>query len=350
MKKKQSKANQEEFRLIAKRYNEWLRSCAEEKSSNTLISYKKTFKLFLVDFIFNKKGVNDTQFNSNIIFGREMIEEWLNWLRDTKGNSPQTRNLRLSNINAFLKYLAMKEPQYHALYLSVHDIPYKKPVARKVSSLSRDAIKAVINAPDISKRVGYRDTVLMGLMFATAGRLNEILSIRLKDLKLSATHQGHSSVTFLGKGNKYRVINLLDPTIQQLQSYIHSFHGNTPNEDELLFFTTNHGRKCKMSQKNVSIRLRKYAEIAHRTCDDVPLTLHSHQFRHTRATLWLEENHKLPVVSKLLGHENLETTMRYLDITEDMIADATRKTRNELTNTIQPIWDKETDLSSYFDF
>ncbi len=350
MKKKQSKINQEEFRFIAKKYNEWIRYCAEQKSPNTLISYKKTFKLFFVDFLLEHKRLVDTHFNSHIVFGREMVEEWLAWLRDSKGDSPQTCNLRLSNLNAFLKYLAFKEPQYQSISLSTREIPYKRPLARKVSALSREAIKAVINAPDISRRVGYRDTVMMGLMYATAGRLNEILSIRLKDIKLTISNHGHSSITFLGKGNKYRVINLLDPTIQQLKVYIRSFHGDNPNDDDLLFYTNIHGRKCKMSQKNVSLRLRKYAEIAHRTCKDVPLTLHSHQFRHTRATLWLEENHKLAVVSKLLGHESIETTMRYLDITEEMIADATRKTRNELANTIQPIWDKETDLSSFFDF
>lgn len=52
--------------------------------------------------------------------------------------------------------------------------------------------------------------------------------------------------------------------------------------------------------------------------EDVPVNTHAHQFRHTKASHWLEDGMNVVQVSFLLGHENLETTMRYLDIiTED---------------------------------
>ena len=77
--------------------------------------------------------------------------------------------------------------------------------------------------------------------------------------------------------------------------------------------------------------MRIYAEKAHEKCKEVPLYLHAHQFRHARASHWLEEGMNIVEISVLLGHEQLATTMRYLDIsTEDqMKALATLEDEND---------------------
>ena len=77
--------------------------------------------------------------------------------------------------------------------------------------------------------------------------------------------------------------------------------------------------------------MRIYAEKAHEKCKEVPLCLHAHQFRHARASHWLEEGMNIVEISVLLGHEQLATTMRYLDIsTEDqMKALATLEDEND---------------------
>ncbi len=66
--------------------------------------------------------------------------------------------------------------------------------------------------------------------------------------------------------------------------------------------------------------LKICAETAHESCPEVPLDAHAHQFRHAKASHWLEDGINVVQVSFLLGHKQLETTMRYLDITtEDKI-------------------------------
>jgi len=68
--------------------------------------------------------------------------------------------------------------------------------------------------------------------------------------------------------------------------------------------------------------LRKYALTAHKICPDVPLTLHAHQFRHAKASHWLEDGMNIVQISFLLGHGQLQTTMVYLDITIEQKAKA----------------------------
>lgn len=55
--------------------------------------------------------------------------------------------------------------------------------------------------------------------------------------------------------------------------------------------------------------------MAHERCQDVPMDLHAHQFRHAKASHWLENGMNIAQISYLLGHESIQTTMVYLDIT-----------------------------------
>lgn len=74
-----------------------------------------------------------------------------------------------------------------------------------------------------------------------------------------------------------------------------------------------------MSQPAVDKFLKKYVRKCYKTCPDIPLNLHAHMFRHAKASHWLEDGMNIVQISFLLGHENLQTTMVYLDIsTEDM--------------------------------
>lgn len=88
-------------------------------------------------------------------------------------------------------------------------------------------------------------------------------------------------------------------------------------KEDYLFFSPISGKGSKLSQQAVFKLLRKYAASAHEKCGDVPLDLHAHQFRHAKATHWLEDGMNIVQISFLLGHSSVETTMVYLDITTE---------------------------------
>ena len=94
-----------------------------------------------------------------------------------------------------------------------------------------------------------------------------------------------------------------------------------------------------MSPPAFESRLRLYANRAHEKCEDVPLKLHAHQLRHARATHWLEDGINIVQISFLLGHEQLATTMKYLDITEDDMKRRLEELEDEKDDNI-PKWKK----------
>ncbi|WP_415843196.1 tyrosine-type recombinase/integrase [[Clostridium] scindens] len=94
----------------------------------------------------------------------------------------------------------------------------------------------------------------------------------------------------------------------------------------------------KMTQPAVARILKKHARTAHEACKDVPLGLHAHQLRHAKASHWLEDGMNVLQISFLLGHERLETTMKYLDITTADEARAIATLENENDKNVLPKW------------
>ena len=93
-----------------------------------------------------------------------------------------------------------------------------------------------------------------------------------------------------------------------------------------------------MTELAIDKRLKMYGKKAHEICVDVPLTIHAHQFRHGKASHWIEDGLNVLQVSFLLGHKHLETTMVYLDITTEDKAKALAMLENENDKKITKKW------------
>lgn len=70
----------------------------------------------------------------------------------------------------------------------------------------------------------------------------------------------------------------------------------------------------------------------------MPLDVHAHRFRHAKATHWLEDGMNVAQISFLLGHESVDTTMRYLDITTEDKREALATLENEQEKTVSKKW------------
>lgn len=289
----------------------------KSNSSNTLKSYEYAISLY-INFLEEEKNINSERLNSDC-FSREMIEEWLRWLADNRGCSPATCNIRLASLRTFLKYLGDKEVSMLYISQAASGIERRKETRRKVNGMSKDAMRALMTAPDTSTMTGRRDLTLIVTMYGTAARINEILSIKVGQLHLDARNP---NVNIIGKGNKIRTLYLLPKVVDHLKSYLKEFHGNNPALDAYVFYSRNVGPHGKMSQMAISKRLELHAETAHKLCVEVPLNLHAHQFRHAKSTHWLEDGMNLVQISLLLGHEQLQTTSMYLDVTIEQRAEA----------------------------
>jgi site-specific recombinase XerD len=248
-------------------------------------------------------------------------------------------------LRVFLKYLASRDIKYLYLYNDATKIEFLDTVKKRVTGLSRDAVKAILDSPNQHTTSGQRDVTFMMMLYGTAARINELLELKISALFLDAP-KPHA--TIIGKGNVIRTLYLLPQAAAYLRSYLRVFHGENPNPDNYLFFSRNKGKNSKLSQPAIAKMLKKHAVIAHKTCSDVPLDLHAHQFRHAKASHWLEDGMNIVQISFLLGHAHLETTMVYLDITTEEEAKAMATLQDENDTKVSKKWKTGSgDLSSF---
>ena len=72
----------------------------------------------------------------------------------------------------------------------------------------------------------------------------------------------------------------------------------------------------KTGKRDLTFMVVLYA-TAYISCEEVPLKLHAHQFRHAKASHWLDDGMNIVQISFLLGHSDVRTTMIYLDVTTE---------------------------------
>ena len=339
-----NKARQKDAMELSRYISEFLTDYAPAQLTNsehTLKSYETTLTLY-IGYLEEKCEVTPEKFTQEC-FDRKHIENWLKWLSDDRDCSPETCNNRLSTMRAFCRYLSSREVRYVSLSADAAGVPYRKTAKKKISGLSRDAVKAILAEPDSNTKTGLRDLTLMVILYGTAARIDELLSIQIKDIYLEAAKP---YVIITGKGGKMRTLYLLPKAVGFLQIYLKKFHGTTPQRTDYLFFSSIHGKNRKLSQQAVYKLLRKYAEKAHEKCGDVPFDLHAHQFRHAKATHWLEDGMNIVQISFLLGHSSVETTMVYLDITTEQEMKALATLEDEKISNVSVKWDSKTDTLS----
>lgn len=312
--------------------NEYIPS-QNSRSNHTLKSYHDTLSLY-IGFLETEKGLHPGDFSGKC-FCVLYIEEWLAWLMEHRSCSPETCNNRLASLRAFLKYLGGRDIAYLHLSQAASQIQRRKVYAKKVTGMSKKAIQALLTAPDSSTRAGRRDIALMVVMYSTATRIDEVLSMKIEQLHLDVYKP---NITVIGKRGKIRTLYLLPKAVAHLRAYIKDSHGDSPFPSSYVFYSRNTGPTGKMSQKAVNKQLQKHAQAARVHCDEVPADIHAHQLRHAKASHWLEDGMNIVQISFLLGHAQLQTTMVYLDITTEQEAKALATLEDENEKSMPKKW------------
>lgn len=213
-----------------------------------------------------------------------------------------------------LKYIDSRDIAFAGLYLNAKEHVRKmKEEKVHIMGMARNAVKALFAAPDTTTRLGIRELFLMLMCYGVAGRIDEILSIKIKDL---GTDLKDPYVILHGKGNKIRSVNLQPGIMKWYGRYMQLFHEKTPNQEDYLFYSTVHGQRCKLTQPAVSKRMKFHADKARLTCNEVPDNIHAHLWRHTAACHWRENGINIVETKELMGHAGLTSTMVYQDVTD----------------------------------
>ena len=274
---------------------------------NTVKSYRTGLNQFL-DFVSQKKGISRYSVTA-AMFSYDMVVDYLQWLTDNRKVSTATCNNRLAVIRAFIAYASACKPEYIGLKSCLGQIKVKKnDQFGKVDYMTETAVKALMEVPDISTPTGIKDQFMMVMLYDTGARIQEILSLRLCDLKIDKT----PTATIHGKGNKVRVVPLMPETVKHLKKYLSVMHKDESMYSETyLFFTRHKGQKVQMCDDTARCRIQRHVAAAKLKCPEVPDNPHPHMWRHTRAMHLYQHGMDLERISQWLGHSQLETTLIY---------------------------------------
>ena len=274
-----------------------------KSSSNTIVSYKTALNLFL-NFISKSHNIQLSEITFNHI-NSGMINMFVNEMEQS-GNCDSTCNHRIVSIRSFFQYVSIMEPSLTYILNEFKKVPFKKTAKKTIEYMSERAVDILLSIPDITTEKGIRDQFLMIMLYDTGARIQELLSLKIKDI----CFEKNATVRVIGKGNKKRSIPLMNQTVNHMKRYMNIFHPDL-KKDDYVFYVVQKNQKQKMSDDNVRKLLNRYGKQARCVSLEVPEKIYPHLWRHSRAMHLYQHGMDLTLVSQWLGHSQLETTLIY---------------------------------------
>ena len=317
--KRDSATRAPDFYRFARDYLHTYLPTVARRSPNTIEAYRISLECFL-GYLAQVEHVDRAQVSFEH-FDRLHLKGWLAWMSQQRHYAPRTIALRLSAIKAFLAYCSHEDITLVTLSQAAKALRGPASPATPIEYLTEPETRAVLAALTGATAKSRRNRMLLILLYDTAARVSEITDLTLDDLHLvSPAH-----LTLTGKRNKTRTVPITDKTIEHLRVYLAEFH---PNQAQFpatrpIFYSLHHGQPTSLSTDTVAAALKTAARTARTACPSVPQHIHCHMLRKTKAMDLYQQGIPLPIIMRLLGHENSSTTAAfYAFATLDMMRKA----------------------------
>lgn len=259
----------------------------------------KTIRAYKIDL--SQYGVFSNELS------KQALWDYIEYLN--KKYKPKTAKRKLATLKAFIHFLLLQDlidfNPFDKLETTIKE-PLLLPktislgVIAKLISFSYQQI--VFAKSDYQIRSAVRNTAILELLFATGARVAEICTLRSDNVDLLG-----NSVKFYGKGSKERIIPIENFAVLSILRKYHSLF-----EKEILdsgyFFVNKLGRR--MTEQSVRNMINFYCKQC-----GVDMHITPHMFRHSFATLLLEEDVDIRYIQRMLGHSSITTTQIYTHVT-----------------------------------
>ena len=306
-------------------------------SPNTVSSYRDTFLLFF-RYLRDEKGLWIEKLQLEDIH-KDLVREFLDWIENDRHCSVATRNVRLTAIHSFFRYLQFEHPDYIHEWQKILAIPVKKAERGTLTYMTLEGIKLLLEMPNQGTKSGRRDVALLSLMYDTAARVQEIADLTPAMVRLSSP----STIRLVGKGKKARIVPLMEKQAEILSKYITGNGLDRPDKNMYPLFAGRKGEK--LTRAGISYILKKYVEMARAMNPSlVPSRFSPHCLRHSKAMHLLQSGVNIVYIRDLLGHVSVQTTEIYARTDSRKKREAFEQAYSDVNPVTKPLWEGNHDM------
>lgn len=262
----------------------------------------KTLKAYRIDL----KQYEDFCAGVSDCFSKNMVDNFITCLH--KRYKPKTVKRKIASLKAFFHYMEYKEILHENPFAKL-DIRFRE-AKLLPKTIPFHSIQAFLSAiytqkeqakSEYQRRCCIRDIAVMELLFATGMRISELCSLKPSDIDLES-----NNILIYGKGAKERMIQLGNwEVISALMQYRETFR----EDIEVCGYFFVNRLQHRLSDQSVRFMINHYAELAGITQHITP-----HMFRHSFATLLLEQDVDIRYIQRMLGHSSISTTEIYTHV------------------------------------
>jgi len=269
---------------------------------NTIKSYRDAFTLFL-PFAAKQLSIKIQSLRVEHL-SSHLILAFLDELQSQRHYTARSRNHRLAALKSLAKMIRFMYPEKHQIADTILSIPQKRTQKQLVGFLDHEQILKVFQSVDLKRKEGFRDYTILNLLYDSGARATEIATLNLDYFNPQKT-----TLAILGKGNRYRLIELWLKTAQLIKQYASKYRTNPKTLYQHRLFINQRGEE--FTRHGINRLCKKYLRMA-LTPKDLKNINPAHSFRHSCAVRMLCEGCDLSEIRNRLGHENIQSTMTYL--------------------------------------
>lgn len=225
--------------------------------------------------------------------------------------SPRSRARKVSALRSFFGYLVDEQvvQDNPCAYMSAPKLSHNLPLI-----LSEEEVLALLDAPTLDKRSGYRDRAMLEVLYGCGLRVSELVNLNVGDI------DELGFVRCLGKGNKERIIPLGTHALQATSNYLKFARARlVKNHRERSLFVNSRGNR--LTRQGFWKIVKAWAKVA-----GIEKNISPHMLRHSFATHLLRRGADLRSVQEMLGHADLTTTQIYTHLDKGHLRDVYGRT------------------------
>jgi len=270
-------------------------------SLNTIESYLFDVKKLIVYLKKNKINKEPLTLQS------DQIKEFIYHI--SKEIKPQTQARIISGLRRFYDYLILEE------LIDVN--PMKNIETPKIgvhlpTTLTLKEIDKMISNIKLTSKTGIRNVAIIELLYSCGLRVSELVNLKVSDLFFK-----ESLIKVTGKGNKERFVPISVLSQEYINNYLNEIrkhHKIKKNFEDTLFLNE---RGTNLSRNMIFIIINKLKKQS-----NINKKIGPHTLRHSFATHLIENGADLITIQKMMGHESITTTERYLHVNKKHLIDS----------------------------